>query len=57
MAKKAEGTSRKASVLTYGLSNGRDFLFQSLSGNGISFFTNKKLEIFQIEIDEQPLAC
>ena len=57
MAKKAEGTSRKASVLTYGLSNGRDFLFQSLLGNGINFFTNKKLEIFQIEIDEQPLAC
>ena len=57
MAKKAEGTSRKASVLTYESSNGRDFLFQSLLGNGINFFTNKKLEIFQIEIDEQPLAC
>ena len=57
MAIKAEGTSRKASVFTCGLSNGRYLLFEFLLSNGINFFTNGKVEIFQIEIDEQSLAC
>ena len=56
MAKKAEGTSSKASMLTCEPSNGRCLLFQFLLSNGINFFINGKLEIFQIEIDVQSLA-